>query len=254
MASVILAGTPAIVVGVGGGPDGITSVVGGLYTSVDNTVQSAPVVNSTLVAGDGIEISAGITQAISANLAAGAGITVTPPVNPGDPITIAATGGGVTSVTGGVGVAVTGAPATPAVALNFSLAAAENVILTIGPTGIQLTSTTFTAAYTGWYIFQTSIQSGVATFAFPAGSSIQFYIQNAVAPSVPDENSTICYTSASVAPVPALLGFLDDTRIAIVHLGANVEYQAQYQFSAGINLGTDIGAICAQASLIPLFA
>lgn len=125
MASVIIAGTPAIVVGVGGGADGITSVVGGLYTSVDPTIPSAPVVNSTLVAGDGILISGGNLNGVSVNLAAGAGITVTPPVSPGDPITIAATGGGGNTATG---IAIVPTTATSVTVANTNVTATSVIL------------------------------------------------------------------------------------------------------------------------------
>lgn len=97
MASVILQGTPAeLAVGGGGGGGGVASVAAGTYMSNSGSA-SAVVLNSTLVAGDGIEISAGVLNSVSVNLAAGAGITITPPASAGAPITIAATGGGAVS-------------------------------------------------------------------------------------------------------------------------------------------------------------
>lgn len=149
MASVILAGTPAVVVGVGGGADGITSVVGGLYTSVDTTVPSAPVVNSTLVAGDGILISAGILNGVSANLAAGNGITVTPPVAAGDPITIASSASG-----------------------------SKTTIGSFGPTGAIISTTPFPVPATGWYLISNKVFASGLGQMWTAGSSyFSYYVE-----------------------------------------------------------------------------
>jgi hypothetical protein len=91
MASVILQGSPAQLAIGGNGGDisgGVVSVAAGTYMSNSGSA-SAVVLNSTLVAGDGIEISAGVLNSVSVNLEAGAGITITPPAGAGDPITVA---------------------------------------------------------------------------------------------------------------------------------------------------------------------
>ena len=250
MASLILQGTPAVVEGAGAG-GGVQSVTAGTYL-INNGSATAVQLASTLTAGDGIEIGAGVVNPISVNLAAGAGIEITPPAAAGDPITIAATGGGgVTAVNGGVGITVNSAvPATPAVALNFSPASAEFDMYQIGRAGAATSGpTNYVAPYTGWFVFQPTLVMGNAGFTFPAGSSIQFWIGQG---AVPDVNSLVCFTSAAQAPAGGgTLGKLEDTRNAVVYLTAGQTYTPSFQWSAGVDMGIDGGA---SVYMLPLFA
>jgi hypothetical protein len=89
---------------------------------------------------------------------------------------------------------------------------------------------------------------GQAGFSFPAGGSVQFWLQQAANP--PDANSLVCFTSAAEAPV-AGLGKLEDTRNALVYLTSGLPYTPYVQWGAGVNMGAGGGA---SVYMIPLFA
>ena len=260
MASVILQGTPVelAVSGGGGGGGGVASVAAGTYMANSGTASDV-VLNSTLVAGDGIEISAGVLNSVSVNLAAGAGITITPPAGAGDPITIAASGGGgVTAVNGGLGVQVDAtAPATPAVSLKFASSAAEFEMMNLNRTGGNNTGPfNFVAPYTGWFVFQPSLEMGQSGLTFPANGYVQFWIADSATPSVPDPNSLVCFTSASESPSTGL-GILEDTRNALVYLTSGRTYIPNVQWGAGVDMGAGGGGAAdggAGVYMLPLFS
>lgn len=224
MASVILAGTPAVVEG--SSVSGVTSVVAGSYIAVDSTNPEAPVVSWDLTVGDGLAVTGTGVQSLEVNLAAGTGVAIAPPVGVGDPITLG---------------------------LNFSTAAAEFLMLQLNQDGtVNTAATNFVPAYTGWYVFQPSITMGIAGFNFPAGASIQFWIQQG---ATIDPNSLVCFTSAAAAP-PAGLGALEDTRNAVVHLTAGLPYTPYFEWNGvGLNLGTPTSTVGGAAVyMVPLFA